>query len=130
MKIKKGYDDDGLQSINFNSWGIDFHLFVEDENIDSWEDGLWVLQDFIQNPMDWHIGMFGWWHIKDNWTEKVDVTFELWYQDDERYIQISPWVVEIWLNLDKKQMLYFAWVLKDCIEYVKEKKMKKSLAIW
>lgn len=36
MKIKIGYDDKDLQSINIEQSGVSMHFFIEKENIVSW----------------------------------------------------------------------------------------------
>lgn len=126
MKIEKWYDDE-LQSISIDTWWMMTHFMIEQENIQSWENGLSILWDFIENPMDYYIWMDDWWEVYDSDTCDIDITFNLWYQDNQRTIQVSMIWVEIRLYFDKKDILYFAWVLKDCIE-----NMKKSLfsKIW
>jgi len=126
MKIEKWYDDE-LQSISIDTWWMMTHFMIEKENIQSWENGLSILWDFIENPMDYHIWMDDWWEVYDSDTCDIDITFNLWYQDNQRTIQVSMIWVEIRLYFDKKEILYFAWVLKDCIENVKKSLFSK---IW
>lgn len=128
MEITKWYDDE-LQSVQVEVWDIILHLMVEPENIKSWEYWLAILWDFIENPMNYYVWMCDWRKIYNTDSSEIDIEFCLWYQDDQWDMQLGMWWLEIWLKLDKKELLYFAWALKDCIKCVKENTKKEYLFI-
>ena len=119
MKIQKWYSDD-IQSIHIQTWWLTTHLMIEKETIRCWENWLIILWNFIENPMDYYVGMDYWREVFDK-NLNTDITFNLWYTNKQRTIQVFVMWREMWLLFNKKEILYFAWVLKDCIENVRNK---------
>lgn len=110
-------DDDELQAIWIEGNAVTAKIFVEEETLNDWKHWLTIIDDFIKNPMDWYVGMYDWFTI---WK---DIEYNFWYQEWDWYIQIWLCWSEIRLYFDKKELLYLAACVKQCIKNIEDQRI-------
>jgi hypothetical protein len=97
-------ETDPLQSLSISDWNIRINLLYEIEDLKYIRALIKIMSDFLKNPNDRYIWMD---YFDLPWKEREMPSFWFWYQDNNRQIQISLFWTDVWLDLNKEDIINF-----------------------